>query len=270
MLFVPAKNFNILMVVKIKSGSENKKRIRLLVSCVLAFLFIEFHSFTPAYAQKDSLKTAKNDDSRIVPRYPDPKHLDKYKNDRDYNYNEDPMPADNPLDKWLDWLKRKINAFFKSKSYDNFWQYVIMAVTAVLVLYLLYKAKVLAFVFSSKEENSSGDYIVGQENIHEINFEDAIGSALVQKDYRLAIRLQYLKILKLLTVRELIHWKPNLTNQIYVQELFNNPYHADFVKITKYFEFAWYGDFQITEAGFKEMKDFSDSFVKKIGSPKQI
>ncbi|TDE11954.1 DUF4129 domain-containing protein [Dyadobacter psychrotolerans] len=223
-------------------------------------------SLSTVSAQKDSLKTIKNDNSLITPRYPDPGHLEKYKNDHDYNYNERPMPADNPLGRWIDWLNRKIRSFFGSKSYDNFWQYVIMAVTAGLVLYLLYKAKVLDYVFPSKGVRASADYVVGQENIHEINFEDAIGGALNQKDFRLAIRLQYLRILKLLTTKELIHWKPNLTNQVYVQELEKYPYHPDFVQITRYFEFAWYGDFQVNESGFEEMKAFSDSFVKKINT----
>lgn len=221
-------------------------------------------SFSPVLAQKDSLKVVKKDESHIVPRYPDPKHIQEFRNDRDYLYSDDPQPPQNPIAKWIDWLMRKISAMFSSKSYESFWQYVVMAVTVGLVLFLLYKAKILEYVFPSKKLQNAQDYIVGQENIHEINFEEAIGNALAQRDFRLAIRLQYLKILKLLTTRELIHWKPNLTNQSYVQELEKYPYHADFVKITRYFEFAWYGDFQIDESGFKEMKDFTNSFQEKI------
>lgn len=161
---------------------------------------------------------------------------------------------------------RKDQQTFSGNAYESFWQYVFMAVAAGLVLFLLYKAKVLEYIFPSRNVQDSQDYIVGQENIHELNFEEAIGQALERGDFRLAIRLQYLKILKLLTTRELIHWKPNLTNQSYVQELEKYPYHTDFVKITRYFEFAWYGDFQIEESGFNEMKDFSNAFQEKISN----
>jgi hypothetical protein len=232
----------------------------------LLLAFLVFSTYSSVFAQKDSLKTYKEDQSKIVPRYPAPGSLDKYRNDRAYNYEDIPAPATNPLQKWIDWLMRKINSFFISVSYDSFWQYIIMAAMALLVLYLLYKAKVLDYVFPSKNARESSEYIVGQENIHEINFEEAIGNALGQGDFRLAIRLQYLKILKLLTVKELIHWKPNLTNQSYVQELEKTPHHEDFTEITRYFEFAWYGDFDVSEAGFKEMKAFSDSFVSKVGA----
>lgn len=218
------------------------------------------------FAQKDSLKTkiVLKDNSPLVPRYPDTKHIEEFRNDSDYQYSDDPQPSGNPLAKWINWLFQKFAKLFSGKAYESFWQYVFMAAAAGLVLFLLYKAKVLEYVFPSNHVQTAQDYVIGQENIHELNFEEAINIALEQRDFRLAIRLQYLKILKLLTTRELIHWKPNLTNQSYVQELEKYPYHADFVKITRYFEFAWYGDFQIEESGFKEMKDFSNAFQEKI------
>ena len=236
-----------------------------MIKVISAIIAIFMLSFLPSYAQKDTLKTAKKDDSNIVPRYPDSKHLEAFRNDRDYQYSDDPQPPENPLERWLKELFSKFLKLFSFKSYESFWQYVIMAVVAGLALFLLYKTKVLEYIFPSKKQSDATQYVVGQENIHEINFEEAISNALSTGDYRLAIRLQYLKILKLLTTRELIHWKPNLTNQSYVQELQKYPFHADFVELTKYFEFAWYGDFQINESGFKEMKDFSNSFQNKIG-----
>ena len=220
--------------------------------------------FSPSYAQKDSLTLAKRDNGHIVPRYPDARQLEEFRNDSDYQYSDDPQPPANPFARWVEWLFSKLRKLFSGNAYENFWQYVIMAAAAGLVLFILYKSKVLDYVFPSKGVAGSNEYVVGQENIHEINFEEAIGNALSLGDYRLAIRLQYLKTLKLLTTRELIHWKPNLTNQIYVQELQKYPFHADFVQLTKYFEFAWYGDFQVNESGFKEMKDFSNSFQDKI------
>jgi hypothetical protein len=221
----------------------------------------------PVAAQKKDSIQNKNvkDSAAIVARYPDPTSLDKFRNDSDYDYSNDPAPPENPLERWFQWLMRWIDSFFGSKSYNDFWQYVIILATVCIVIYLLYKAKVLDFLLPSARESQPADYIVGQENIHEINFDDAIQNALSKQDFRLAIRLQYLQILKLLTGRNLIHWKPNLTNQTYVQELEKTRYHSDFAEITRYFEFAWYGDFEISESGFKEMKAFSDSFVKNIG-----
>lgn len=222
-------------------------------------------SFPSVYAQKkDSLKLIQKDFSSIEPRYPAKEHIEKFIHDRDYQYENDPEPPANPLAKWINTLWRKFTLLFRGKSYENFWQYVFLIGALGLVLFILYKAKVLDYVFPSRGNQEANDYVVGQENIHEINFEEAIGVALDVSDYRLAIRLQYLKTLKLLSSAELIHWKPNRTNYSYVNELERHPSQTDFAQITSFFEFTWYGDFKVDEAGYKEMKAFSEAFYAKL------
>lgn len=214
-------------------------------------------------AQKDSIKLLQKDTRAITPRYPDPGHLEKFVSDRDYQYTDDPQPPANPLAKWFDYFKRKFFALFTGKAYDHFWQYVMMAGTLALVIFLLYKANILGYIFPSPEQEAT-DYIVGEENIHEIDFEQAVVVALAGGDYRLAVRLQYLKTLKTLSNLELINWKPNRTNNSYVMELERYLHRNDFVQITNYFEYIWYGDFRVDESGYKEMKAFSDAFYHKL------
>jgi hypothetical protein len=231
--------------------------------CLLAMLLIGLPSFSVVYGQTNPVGSVPEDSTLIVPRSPDVKHIEAFRNDRDYNYHNDPVPSANPLEGWLKWITRKFVSLFSSEYYGGFLQYAAMAIMAGLVIFFLYKAKVLEHVFSSERADAPGEYVVGEENIHEINFEESIADALEKGDYRLGIRLQYLKLLKLLTNRELIYWKPSQTNQRYLQELEKYPFHEDFVHITRYFEFVWYGDFQIDEAEFKEMKAFANSFQEK-------
>jgi hypothetical protein len=217
-----------------------------------------------AVAQKDSLAEVPIDTSQIVPRYPSQAHLEELLDDRDYQYKDDPTPPKNPADKWFQWLYRKLRNLFRGPAYENFWQYAILATMAGLVFFLLYKAGILAYVFPDRERSGTTDYAIGQENINEINFDESISRALSDGDYRLAIRLQYLHTLKTLATKKLINWKPDRTNQSYIQELAQYPYQSDFVLITRYFEFAWYGDFQITKSGYEEMKEITGSFYTKL------
>jgi len=239
------------------------KHLKLTCAVLMLILLCSFPS-SQAFAQKDSLKSIQGDFRKITPRYPSKESLDKFVNDRDYQYQNDPEPPANPLTKWIDMLWRKFLALFSGKSYESFWQYVIMVGALGLVLFILYKAKVLEYIFPSKENAESNDYVVGQENIHEINFDKVIGDALDVADYRLAIRLQYLKTLKILSAKELINWKPNRTNYSYVNELEKYPHQADFAQITGYFEYTWYGDFKVDEPGYQEMKAFSEGFYTKL------
>jgi hypothetical protein len=223
-----------------------------------------------AIAQTDSLHRTKYDVNPIVPRYPAAHHLEELRKDRDFQYQDDPTPPANPAAKWINWFFRKLRDLFYSPSYENFWQYAILATVVGLVLFLLYKAGILAYVFPNRVPSATTDYIVGQENIHEIDFDETINLALAGGDYRLAIRLQYLHTLKTLSVKKLIDWKPNLTNQRYVQELKKYPFQADFLQLTRYFEFAWYGDFKISKSSYEEMKAFSRSFHDKLNQRSHV
>ena len=89
------------------------------------------------------------------------------------------------------------------------------------------------------------------ENIHEIDFSEQIAIALQNKNYRLVVRLLYLQTLKQLSDKNLIDWQPEKTNQTYVSELKQQPYHQQFVSLTNQFEYIWYGEFYIDENTFQ-------------------
>lgn len=201
-----------------------------------------------------SQRSASDDRGAIVVRQPAAQKLDGYRSSRDYQYDYDTRPPDNPWAKFKEWFWRQVNEFFQSKAYKSFWQYVILAVIAGLVIWLLIKADVLAFMFPKKAQQSPLDYESGVENIHEVDFETAIEEAIGQRNFRLAIRLLYLQTLKRLTDGGLIAWKPDKTNRQYVFELINTPFQADFDRLTTQFEFVWYGDFPLDEARFQQVR----------------
>jgi hypothetical protein len=258
-------------------GSDTKMRIyskwsyaghipKRLISLNLLWIVMLLNWISPAIAQKDSLRRPQPDTEMIVPRYPAPDRLEELLDDRNFQYKDDPTPRKNPISDWANWLFLKLWTMLFGPSYDNFGQYVILAIVTGLVFYVLYKAGVLSYVFPRRELSGSTDYVIGQENIDEKNFDEEISRALSDGDYRLAIRLQYLQTLKTLAAKQLINWKPDRTNQSYVQELAPYPYQSDFVLITRYFEFAWYGDFQIEKSSYEEMKAITGSFYSKLNT----
>jgi hypothetical protein len=229
------------------------------------FLLLFFcFQFSVTNAQKDSSRVLQTDTRAIIPRYPSRATLEEISNDRDYQYKEESAPPENPFARWFFEIWKKFQSLFSGKSYEHFWQYAMMAATLFFALFLLYKAGILNYVFPAKEKKYVQDYVVGQENIHDMNLDRALDSALASGDFRLAIRLQYLTTLKMLSEKELINWQPNRTNQSYVQELQKRSFHTDFARITRYFEFAWYGDFKIEKTEYEEMKAFSGSFNDQL------
>ncbi|AUD07489.1 hypothetical protein CWM47_26240 [Spirosoma pollinicola] len=195
-------------------------------------------------------------------RYPEQDHLRDLQTDHDYQYGNDAPPPENPLARLWQWLMHKIGAFLSSEAYQNIWQYVLLAAIAGVAVYLLMKAEVLRFLFPKKAQAAGLDYENLSENIHEIDFNQAIDEAVSLQNYRLAVRLLYLQTLKQLTDSGRIQYKPDKTNRQYVYELANSSLQPDFERLTGQFEFVWYGDFPIGEAQLTALRTAFSQFNK--------
>jgi len=209
----------------------------------------------PAIAQTTAPKTqtavaAPDDRAAIRVRYPAPEKVREFSEDRDYQYDHDAPPPENPIARFFSWLYQKFINFLNSEAYQNIWQYVIMACIAGFTVYLLMKAEVLVFLFPKKAETNGLDYENLAENIHEIDFDSAIDEAVGQRNFRLAVRLLYLQTIKRLADAGRIVYKPEKTNRQYVYELSTHTDPAAFANLTRQFEFVWYGDLPIDESRF--------------------
>jgi hypothetical protein len=98
------------------------------------------------------------------------------------------------------------------------------------------------------------------EHIDQISFEEEIEDALGRKDYRLAVRLQYLKTLKMLSDAGRIKWALDKTNAEYVNEVRDLELKEQFKHLTRQFEYVWYGSFPIDAAGFSKISENFSNF----------
>ena len=93
-----------------------------------------------------------------------------------------------------------------------------------------------------------------QENIHEINFSESIEKFERQKDYRSAVRYQFLLVLKKLADKKLINWNPEKTNKDYLSELKSNDLKSNFKDLAYIFDYVWYGEFEVNEENYTQFK----------------
>jgi Domain of unknown function (DUF4129) len=105
---------------------------------------------------------------------------------------------------------------------------------------------------------------VDTEDINTIKFESELDKAIRLKNYKLAVRIMYLEVLKTLNDKQLIDWNKNKTNLDYVKEIKNTNLKADFRQITNSFDYVWYGNFNIDASTFNLMQDKIVSFKKRI------
>ncbi len=91
-----------------------------------------------------------------------------------------------------------------------------------------------------------------------------LNQAIDENQYRIAIRLHYLLIIKKLSENKFIKWKKDKTNRDYILETSSHPFSEKFRSSTRIFEKVWYGERNIGESDFKQIYKQFDALDKKI------
>lgn len=102
------------------------------------------------------------------------------------------------------------------------------------------------------------------EDIFAINYQQEIGKAVSNADYRLAVRLNYLYLLKQMATGNLIRYQQDKTNMDYLMQLHGNACYQDFFRATLHYEYSWYGNFAVTEADYQVILQDMKKIENKI------
>ena len=178
-----------------------------------------------------------------------------YKSNEEFNYSIQRSEGESIWDRFWYWVFRKIAEFqtnkFWSKIFEVFlWIFCVSA--------FVYAALKLAGMNSSallpgNKKNDQLDYLLEEDDIYAINFSEAIQTAINDRNFRAATRLLYLQSLRKLADADLITWKINKTNDVYLHEISSANLKESFLFLTRAYEYAWYGAMPVDEARFKEI-----------------
>ena len=197
------------------------------------------------------------DKSDLVERKIDPAEIERLKKDDDFwyvdEYHEEKKPVPTTGESWLAKLA-------KQPWFQPFiWTLIIGSFLAILIWFLLTSG-----LLNQRPKKIIQSMTVEAENIFEIDFDDAIAQAVNAGNFRLAVRLRYLSLLKELSTRNIIAYNPQLTNSDYVMQLSNSNYYKSFFSITRNFEWAWYGDFYVSPAAYEKIGIEVDEFKNRL------
>lgn len=102
------------------------------------------------------------------------------------------------------------------------------------------------------------------DNIFEINFDRDIQQAIDAKNFRLAVRLMYLRTLRDLSDRKLISYTHEKTNSDYLFQLAGTTYYKNFFRLTRSFDYTWYGQFELSQDSFGVIQNDFSSFKQQL------
>jgi len=102
------------------------------------------------------------------------------------------------------------------------------------------------------------------ENIFEINYKERIERAVKAENFQLAVRLHFLQLLKTLSNKNVIQYKQARTNFDYLLQLRNTSYYNGFFRLTRNYEFAWFGNFPVNKEIYGIIKNDFEKFDNEM------
>lgn len=92
------------------------------------------------------------------------------------------------------------------------------------------------------------------DEVAETDIERLLREALERNDFRAAVRLYYIKLLKQLHISGYIAWKKDKTNYEYATELSAVSFFVDFRRLMIAYEIIWYGERTPSSDEFKKLQ----------------
>ncbi len=138
------------------------------------------------------------------------------------------------------------------------WIIIIGGFTTFVVLYLS-NSNIRIF----RKTNGRIDNIdesVETDDIFAIQYQREIDKATAAGNYRLAVRLMFLRLLKHLADKNIIQYKPDRTDFDYLIQLRSTKYYPEFFRLVRTYEYSWYGKFDVSPETFAQIKTNFENF----------
>lgn len=237
------------------------------------FFFIALFNLFFLHAQDEEtplqLDTSSIEETLIV----DESLMQEIKEKSEFNYER----TYNDVTWWDDftrWLSQKwnqlMNALFGDIQPDSFiyfltqvLPYIIVIGVIIFIIWLFIKLNPGQNVLAKTEKNeiyfSNEEELIKTKDLAKLKAE-----ALEKKNYRLAVRYWYLQTLQNLDRLELIEYEFEKTNSDYAEELKSKSFAESFKQTTNYYNFAWYGGFDVNEIQFQKINQLFNKLHERI------
>lgn len=234
--------------------------MRLLFATFLLF----FSSFCEFSQEQDSLSPPAElriDETRnLNPVDFDREKLTSLKKDEAFDYLE-AREKENWWTRFKSWINAKLNGLlgwlFGEYSPGGFLAILISILPFLLllgffalVIWLFSKLNPGRTLLKSQDKNevfvSEEEELIKGEDLPQL-----MKDAVKKGNFRLAVRYYYLNELRKMDELKIIDYQYQKTNHEYFEEIEDTALKTEFILITRFYEFIWYGSFTVTEKDFR-------------------
>ncbi len=148
----------------------------------------------------------------------------------------------------------------------GFLQYVLFGLLIMLLGFLIYQL----FVKTSFDDKGAKVVVDFEElaptQIPKSELELLLEKALANDDFRGAIRLYFIFIIKGLSEKEWIRWEKKKTNFSYLIEMRGKPQYDSFNDAVSIYELVWYGNYRVKKEDFSSLEPKFKSLLNSLNS----
>jgi len=240
----------------------NLLSMRKLIKALLLFFFLGGYGNA---LSADTTYHARIDTVAVDHRKFDEQTLNEFKADPDYRYGR-PQEGMTPWARFLIWLGMILQQFFYYTTQTLLGKILLYAFFIGIILWVVLKLLNIEVkdIFYRTSASSKIKLNISEENIHELDFDKLISEAVKKEAYRDAVRLVFLFALKKLSDANQIQWQPGKTNDEYIAELKQHPSLPRLRELRYYFDYAWYGHFEIDNQTFEGVNKTFQEFTRKV------
>ncbi|MFK7947155.1 MAG: hypothetical protein AB8G11_06185 [Saprospiraceae bacterium] len=144
-------------------------------------------------------------------------------------------------------------------------KYIFFGIAIVALVFVLWRiVQAQMKLKNPKIKKQIADLEQAVDKIEESDLDRLLRESLKSDNYKMAIRVYYLMIIKGLSDKELINWKKDKTNTTYIREMRKTDYYDKFKQITREFEKAWFGEKGVSQEDFQRLQPEFQRFVNVI------
>lgn len=139
-----------------------------------------------------------------------------------------------------------------------------IALILLLVLYLSYRKNFTAILRRKGVKIPDSLQSDNLSSRLEQPLDDPLETALKNEDYRAAIRWCFINVLRKMEEGEWINWSISKTNIAYYAELPNDNLKITFSKLSRIFEYVWYGESEVKKEIFISYQSEAETFQNML------
>lgn len=188
---------------------------------------------------------------------------------KEFDYSNLQGESQNIIARLLNWFIRLISDIFgvtldpDTQRIFHLIIYTILTLLAAYWVLRLLTGRQMSSFFR-KEEIKLTPIRIQEEVVENLDFNKLIREALSAKDYRLAIRYSFLRLLQDMSSRNIIDYHSEKTNYDYYQEIKTVSVREEFWRVVHIYEYVWYGKFEVAASDYDQAEKTVTQLSQKL------